>query len=260
MDVNGAAVVGDEAALAKAIEEEADPGASGADHFGEGLLADAGDGGEGGGAVGDSGHVEEKAGETFLAGVENVVGEIGLHAEIAGGELGDEFLGDEGDAAKEAEEGAFFEAHDGAALDGNGSGDAYGLAGKTAFSEEGVLAEDIDDGLFAIAGDDAELNFAVLDVKDGVGGVALEEDAFAGQIFVLGAAGGDAGEQGKGVPEQRGAGGGQFGGRERRKACGVDGAQRGRLIFLREAFAIKKPKGLSHEWWFVVYEGSAGTA
>ena len=89
-----AAVVLDEAELAKAVHEEADAGAGGADHFGEGFLGDGGDEGFGFAGLAEFGHEEEGAGEAFFAGVEELVDEVGLGLHAAGEEEVEEEVGE----------------------------------------------------------------------------------------------------------------------------------------------------------------------
>ena len=82
MDMDATVVV-DESELAKAVHEEADARAGGADHLGERLLGDGRDGGDGFAGLAELGHEEECSGEAFLAGVEELVDEIGLGAHAA---------------------------------------------------------------------------------------------------------------------------------------------------------------------------------
>ena len=65
-----AAVVIDEAEFAKPIKKEADAGASGADHFGQSLLADLGDHRDGSRFLSEIGHQQQESGQAFFARIE----------------------------------------------------------------------------------------------------------------------------------------------------------------------------------------------
>ena len=82
MNVHAAAVVIDKSQLSKPIHEKADPRTCGADHLGEGLLADFRDDGYRLGFLAKVGQQQEKPGEAFFAGVEEVIHQIRFHANV----------------------------------------------------------------------------------------------------------------------------------------------------------------------------------
>ena len=89
-----AAVVFDEAELAEAVHEEADAGAGGADHLGQGLLGDLGDQGLRFAGLAELGHQQQDAGQALFAGVEELIDKIGLGAHAAGQQERQEEIGE----------------------------------------------------------------------------------------------------------------------------------------------------------------------
>ncbi len=179
-----AAVVLDEAELAKAVHEEADAGAGGADHFGEGFLGDGGDEGFGLAGFAEFGHEEEGAGEAFFAGVEELVDEVGLGLHAAGEQEAEEGVGEGGVVVEGLDHLIAIDLHGGAGGDGGGGGHA-----QAAGAGDGFLADEIagdqqgDGGFFAGLGDDGELGAAGGEIEDAVGlGTLGEEDAGGLQV------------------------------------------------------------------------------
>jgi len=72
-----------EAELAKAIHKEVDPGSCGADHLRQGLLRDLGNQGFGLAGLAKFRHQKQNPGQTFFAGVEELIDKIGLNAHAA---------------------------------------------------------------------------------------------------------------------------------------------------------------------------------
>jgi len=193
------AVVVDEAELAEAVEEEADPGAGGADHFGEGFLADLGDDWNGLRLLAEVGHEEQQAGEAFFTGVEELIDQVGFHAHVAGKEIGEKLLREFGFVVEQVDHDLSIDANDGALLQGTGTGHAQRLTGETAFPKETAFVEDSHDCLFAGGRYDGKFYLSALDEEDGIGWVALGEDSFVAQVGAPGFAGGDFGEEMAGI-------------------------------------------------------------
>ena len=84
VNVHATAVVVNEAELSEPIHEEADARTRGADHLGEGFLADLRDDRYRLGFLAEVGQQQEKPRETFFAGVEEVIYQIRFHANVAG--------------------------------------------------------------------------------------------------------------------------------------------------------------------------------
>ena len=172
-----AAVVVDEAQFAEAVHEEADAGAGGADHFGEGFLGDSGDEGLLDAWLTEVGHEEEDSGEAFFAGVEELIDEISLGSHAAGEEEGEEEVGEGVLLVHDSDHFVAVDAEGGAGGDGGGGGKAETSGGGEAlFSDEVAGVEEGDGGFFAAFGDDGEFGAAFLKVEDAVGGGILSED------------------------------------------------------------------------------------
>ncbi len=172
-----AAVVFDEAEFAEAVHEEADAGAGGADHFGEGFLGDFGDEGLLFAGFSEFGHEEEDSGEAFFAGVEELIDEIGLGSHAAGEEKGEEQVGEGVLFVHDADHLGAVDAEGVTGCDGGGGGEAEsGGCGEGFLSDEVARIEEGDGGLFAGFGDYGEFRAAFLEVEDGVGGGSLGKD------------------------------------------------------------------------------------
>ena len=144
-----AAVVRDEAQIPEAVEEEADPGAGGSDHFGQGFLAHLGDHWDGFRFLTEVGHQQKEAGKPLLAGVEKVIDQVRLHANVAGEEMREKLLGKVRFATEQAQHDSLLHSHNGAMLQRRGCGHAYRLPGKATFAEEMIVGQNSNDGFFA---------------------------------------------------------------------------------------------------------------
>jgi len=186
-----AAVVFDEAELAEFVHEEIDAGAGGADHFGKHFLRDLGKDVFGFIFLAVAGEEKEGAGEALFAGIEELVDEIFLDANVAREHVGDEAIGEGMLGVKDANHFLLFDDEDGGGSDGGGGGDAVGLSGEAAFAEEVARAENGDDGFFAGFVDDGEADAAFLDVKNVGAEIALGKDGLF--LFEGGDGAGDTG-------------------------------------------------------------------
>jgi hypothetical protein len=63
------------------------------------------------------------------------------------------------------------------------------LAGQASFAEEIADVQKGDDSLLALLGDDRELDLALLDIEDAVGGISLPENALVCLVFYGGSSG-----------------------------------------------------------------------
>src|SRR6185437_7181351 len=86
------AVVLDEPQFAKAIHEEAHPGAGGANHLGEGFLADFGNHGLWSPFFAEPGKQQQRPRQAFFAGVEELINQIFLKTNVTGQQIADENL------------------------------------------------------------------------------------------------------------------------------------------------------------------------
>jgi hypothetical protein len=176
-----AAVVFDKAVLAKAIHEEADAGAGGADHLGEGLLGDLGNERFGFAWLAELRHQQQDAGKALLAGVEELVDEIGLGPHSAGEQELEEEVGEAMLLVHDADHLVAPDPERGAGGDGGGGGQAQaGDAGDRLFSNEVAGDEQGDGGLLAAFGDDGEFGATGLQVEDAIGRVSLREEGLFG--------------------------------------------------------------------------------
>ena len=89
-----ATVVVNEAALAKAVHEETDAGASGADHLRECFLRDLRDQSFRLSRFAELGHQQENSGEALFAGIEKLIYKIGLGAHAASEQKLEEEIGE----------------------------------------------------------------------------------------------------------------------------------------------------------------------
>jgi hypothetical protein len=179
-----AALVLDEAELAKAVHEEADAGAGGADHFGEGFLGDGGDKGFGLAGLAEFGHEEEGAGEAFFAGVEELVDEVGLSFHAASKEEAEEEVGEGVVLVEGADHLVAIDLHGNARGDGGGGGHAQAAgAGDGFFADELVWDQQCDGGFSAGLGHDGELGTASDQIKDAIGVGPLREEDAAGLVM-----------------------------------------------------------------------------
>ena len=158
-----AAVVFDEAEFAETIHEEADAGARGADHCGQGLLRDRRDQGLGLAGFPELGHQEQNASEALLTGVEELVDQVSLGAETLGEDELEEEIGEVVLFVQDANHLVAFDLQSGAGGHGGGRGHAESnWTGDGLFTDELARIEQGDRGFFPGFGDDGKFGAAGL--------------------------------------------------------------------------------------------------
>jgi hypothetical protein len=182
-----AAVVLDEAELAKAVHKEANAGSSAADRFGEGFLGDGGDQPLGRAGLAELGHEEEGACKALFAGVEQLVDKVGLCPYAVAQQEVDEKSEKEWSSwmAWIISSRLIFMEVQAVMVEvvamrrPAGAGDGF-FTNELAWNEQG------DSGFFAALGNDRELGAARGEIEDGVGlGSLGEEDAGSLQVYEL---------------------------------------------------------------------------
>ncbi len=78
------------------------------------------------------------------------------------------------------------------------------LAGQASLAEEVADIQYGDDPLLALLGDDRQLDLALLDIEDAIGGISLPEDALVRLISRRGSAGADRCQKSRRLEERRG--------------------------------------------------------
>jgi len=73
------------------------------------------------------------------------------------------------------------------------------LAGQTSFAEEVAGTQDGDDRFFAVSRNDGELNLALLDIKQSIGGIALDKNRLILAAGGQGSALADLGQEALGI-------------------------------------------------------------
>jgi hypothetical protein len=180
------AVVVNVAKIAKPIEEEADTGSGGPYHICQSLLTYLGDNRNGLRFLAEVSHHHQQPGEALFAGIEQMIDQISLHADVAGEQMLLEMLGELLLTLEQAQHGRLFDANDRAGLKCARRGNAIRLTRQGSFTEKAGLWKVGDYGFLAAHRYDGEIDLATLDVEDCIGQVALQEDGFTGQVFAPG--------------------------------------------------------------------------
>ena len=176
-----APVVFDKAVLTKTIHKETDAGPGGPDHFRQGFLSDVRNQRLRLAGLAELRHQQQDAGEAFLAGVEELVDQIGLGPHSASEQELDEEVGKAMLLVHDADHLVASNPERGACSDGSGGGQAQaGDAGNRLFSNEFAGGDQGDGGLLAALGEDGELGTACLQVEDAIGWVSLREEGLLG--------------------------------------------------------------------------------
>lgn len=173
------AVVFDEPELSEFIEEEADSGSRGSDHFGERFLTDVWDRIVKAGVFAEVRQQQQYPCQPLLARIEELVDQVFFDPDVTCEQVRDEQLGKFRFFVKNTSHHGFLDFDDGALGDCRRRRHAHRLTGKTSLAKEKTLAQDRRDGFFPTWRHGCELDFASLNVKHGIGRVALREnDAF----------------------------------------------------------------------------------
>ena len=176
VDFESPAVVVDEAEFTELIHEKADSGTSGTHHFCQGFLANLGKDLLRFAVLSKVGHQEQYPCEPFLAGVEEPVDQIFLDSNVAREQIGHEELGEPRLVTDHSDCCWFGYPDDRGIRKGGGGGHAPLLAREATLAEKVGRSQDSDDRFFAVLGNDGELDFALLNVKERIGGIALGEN------------------------------------------------------------------------------------
>ena len=137
--------------------------------------------------------------KTLLAGIEELVNQIVFNPAVARKQIGNEKLGEFRLCANGREHGALRDGSDQAVFH-RVAGDGPQLHPfKTPFAEELPFAENPDDGFLAVLGQNRDLDLALLDEEDRVGGLTLAEDLLVFGISLDGLARAGLGQKKQGV-------------------------------------------------------------
>ena len=119
---------------------------------------------------------QERPGQSFLAVVEQLVGQVRLDPDVPRQQMRDEPIGQRVLAVQHAHHLILLHEKDGAARDRGRTPRVDGYARQASFPKEVAGAEHCHDGLSAPLGDDREPHTTSVDIEDAVASVALAED------------------------------------------------------------------------------------
>src|ERR1035441_5619382 len=192
-----AAVVFDKAVRSKLVHEVAYTGARGADHLGERLLADRRDERFGFAWLAKLRHQQQDAGQALLAGVEELIHQIGLDPHRAVEQKLEKEIGEAVLVMHDADHLVAVDLERGTRGDGGGGGHTQaGNARNRLFSNKVTGGEQRDGGFLAPFRDDGEFGTAGLQVENAVGRVSLREEGLLGTETDEAASQSTAGEEG----------------------------------------------------------------
>src|SRR5580700_10749567 len=174
-----AAVVFNEAELAKFVHEETHARPRRSDHLRKRLLADFGDNRLRPGFLAEIRQQQEHAGEPFLAGIEQLIDEVGFDADGPAQKMSDEHLGESRLAMDQADDGRILQADDDGVRHGRDRRHPLHLSAKTSLAEEFLRSQDCDDGFFALLRNDGDLHLALPDIEDRIANLPLGKDDLA---------------------------------------------------------------------------------
>src|SRR5580704_11262255 len=178
-----AAVVFNEAELAKFVHEETDARPRRSDHLGKRLLADFGDNRLRLGFLAEIRQQQEHAGKPFLARIVQLIDKVGFNADGPAQQMSNEHLGERRFPMDHQDDGRLFQADDDGVRHGRDRRHTLHLPGKTSLAEEFVRVQDCDDGFFALLRNDGDLHLALLDIEHRVANFALRKDDLTFAVF-----------------------------------------------------------------------------
>ncbi len=117
--------------------------------------------------------------QALLAAIEDLIGQVFLHAAVPGQHVGQKTLGEFRLLAQQDSHASLRYAQQHAGIERGGPTHANELSTKTPFAEEGAGAQHADDRLFARRRHDCQRHAAFVDPEDGVGLGTLCEDESA---------------------------------------------------------------------------------
>ena len=121
-------------------------------------------------------HQQEHPRQTLLARIEKLIDQVLLDSGVPRQQVRHEHLGKLRLVVEHAHDGRLFDPHDDAFRHRRDRRQAQRLSGQAALAEEVPLPVERDDRFLPLLGDDADLDLALLNVKDGIRRVALRED------------------------------------------------------------------------------------
>lgn len=174
------AVILDEAEFSEFVHEKIHARARGADHLGEHLLRNFGEHTLGLVFLAVARQEQQRACQALLAGIEELIDQILLDADIARQHERDETVGELVFVVEDANHLGFFNDERSGGRDRHGRAHANRLGGETALAKKIAGPENRHDGLFAALIDYRKPHAAFLNVDDVVASLALREDGFLG--------------------------------------------------------------------------------
>ena len=165
--------------FAKFVHEQAHARPRGANHLCERLLADFRYDRLWPSLLAEICHQQKQPRQTLLARIEKLIDQVLLNAGVPRQQIRHEPLGKLWLVMEHADDRRFVEPHDGAFCHCRGCRQAQWLARQTALANEIPLPMDCDNGFLPPFGDNADLDLALLNVKDRIRRVPLQEDLFA---------------------------------------------------------------------------------
>ena len=170
------AVVLDKTKFPEFVHEEAHARAGRPDHLRKRLLADLGRDQLWAAFLSEVRHQKEKARQAFFARVEQLIDQVLFDPAVAREQVMHESLCEQRLVVQDADHGGLPDPHDCAVRDRHRRRQAQRLPDQASLSEKVPRSEKGDDGFFALLGRHEDLDLAVPDVKDRIGGSPLFED------------------------------------------------------------------------------------
>src|ERR1700686_767801 len=168
-----AAVVFNEAELAKFVHEETHARPRRSNHLRKRLLADFGDDRLRLGFLAEIRQQQEHSGKPFLARIEQLIDKVGFNANGPAQKMRNEHLGECRFLMDHPDNGRLFQADNAGVRHGRDRRDTLQLPGKTSLAEELLHSEDCDDGFLALLRNDGDLRLALLDIEDRIANLPL---------------------------------------------------------------------------------------
>src|SRR5882757_8865553 len=168
-------VVVDKSQPSELVHKRADTRARRTDHLGQRFLADGWDDGLDLALLAEVRQQQKKARQALFAGIEQLVDHVLFGPGAPAQEIRDEQVGEFRFVAQRLPHDRALDAYNRALLHGRGADHALGLTVEASFAEKIAGSENCEHGFLATLGQDRDLDFSLLDIKYGIGGIPLSE-------------------------------------------------------------------------------------
>ena len=176
VDVEPAVVV-NQAHLFEPIHEETDARARGPDHCGKCFLTNLRNDLLWFTFLPEMSHEQQDPGQPLLAGIEELIDQILLDANVPSQHIGKEQRGEGAVVFEQSEHRLFVDADENGVFDSRRRGQMHRLPGETPFPEKAAWLQYHDDGFFTLWRDHTQHDFPRLDIEYGIRRISLREES-----------------------------------------------------------------------------------